>query len=121
MAYETYKKKTAYIAIGTVGAAGLNIALNIALIPCFGGMGATIATVLSYLVLFIYHYIIVRYAVKGFELSFRQLLLPGLFIFAITAVTYLTLSLGIVRLAAVLIMLIFCVKIFLQSKDIMME
>lgn len=121
VAYETYKKKTAYIAIGTVGAAGLNIALNIALIPCFGGMGATIATVLSYLVLFIYHYIIVRYAVKGFELSFRQLLLPGLFIFAITAVTYLTLSLGIVRLAAVLIMLIFCVKIFLQSKDIMME
>lgn len=121
VAYETYKKKTAYIAIGTVGVAGLNIGLNIALIPGYGGMGATIATVVSYLVLFVYHYLVARYAIKGFEISFRKLLLPGLLIFAVTAITYLTIDLWLPRLIITVACLVFCVRIFLQSRHIMME
>lgn len=121
VAYETFKKKTSYIAIGTVGVAGLNIALNLWLIPLYQGFGATVATVVSYLVLFVYHYLIARFVVKGFEITFKQLLIPALAMFATTAITYIAIDIWPIRLALTVVALVFCLKIYKQSKHIMME
>lgn len=56
--YEIFCKKTGIIAIGTCITALINIILNGMLIPIWGYLGAAIATALSYLGLFIAHYLI---------------------------------------------------------------
>lgn len=53
--YLLYRKKTTRIAVNTVFAAALNLALNYILIPEYAAVGAVAATVLSYLVLFVLH------------------------------------------------------------------
>ncbi|MCT4583406.1 MAG: oligosaccharide flippase family protein [Peptostreptococcaceae bacterium] len=59
--YQLYLEKNKSVAIGTIMAAILNIILNIFLIPRYGNLGAAIATLLSYVILFIFHnYIIFK-------------------------------------------------------------
>ena len=53
--YLLYKKRTARIAINTIVAAVLNLGLNYWLIPQYKAVGAVIATVAAYTVLFIIH------------------------------------------------------------------
>ncbi len=60
-----YYKRSIYVAIGTSGAAVMNIVLNALLIPCYGMYGAAIATMSSYVSLFIFHHIIVRVVIKN--------------------------------------------------------
>ena len=55
--YLLYKKRTTRIAINTIVAAVLNLGLNVCLIPQYKAVGAVIATVISYAVLFIMHMI----------------------------------------------------------------
>lgn len=62
--YEFYKKKTKYIAAGTIIAGISNIVMNFILIPKMGMQGAAIATLISYIILFSIHEIIVRYIFK---------------------------------------------------------
>lgn len=59
--FEFFHRKTHIIALGTCVAAVTNIILNLLLIPKFGMYGASIATVISYGLLFAAHYIIVTY------------------------------------------------------------
>ena len=59
--YEFFKMKTGSIAIGTLLAATLNIALTLALIPLFGIMGAAMAAAIAYLVLFLFHFCMARF------------------------------------------------------------
>lgn len=56
--YEIYHKKTRIIAIGSCAAAFLNIVLNYALIKIMGAYGAALATAISYVLLFVFHYYI---------------------------------------------------------------
>lgn len=56
--YEFFYRKTKTIALGTIGAAILNIILNCYFINKYGIFGAAYATLLSYASLFIFHYII---------------------------------------------------------------
>ena len=121
MAYEAYKQKTAYIAICTVAAAVLNIGLNVILIPSYGGMGSAAATLISYGALFLFHYIIAKYVLKGFEISFTQLLVPALYILLSTAVTYLFMDIWPVRWAVGIAMLALSYRTYRQSRHIMME
>lgn len=58
--YEFYLKKTIWIGLGSIIAALINICINFLLIPKIGLYGAAIATLLSYLLLFIIHLIIVK-------------------------------------------------------------
>jgi O-antigen/teichoic acid export membrane protein len=58
--YEFYKMKTSSIAVGTFLAALINIALSIALIPFLGMLGAALSTMISYLFLFVFHFLIAR-------------------------------------------------------------
>lgn len=54
-AYLLYEKRTVRIAINTVIAAGINLILNYLLIPEYKSVGAVVATVVSYIVLFVLH------------------------------------------------------------------
>jgi len=58
---EYYFKKTHYIYIGTMMAAALNVVLNIIFIPRYGYVAAAITTDISYLFLFVFHFLITKY------------------------------------------------------------
>lgn len=58
--YLLYLKRTTRIAVNTVIAAGLNLMLNYFLIPQYKAVGAVIATVVSYAVLFVLHFIAIH-------------------------------------------------------------
>lgn len=60
--FEFYAMKTRSIAVGTALAAFFNLVLALALVPTFGMIGAAFATLCSYLMLFIFHFLIARYA-----------------------------------------------------------
>ena len=59
-AYLLYRKRTVRIAVNTVIVAGLNIAMNFVLIPHYRAVGAVMATVISYMLLFILHLISIK-------------------------------------------------------------
>ena len=51
-----YLKKTVIIAVNTAIAAVLNLVLNYFLIGTYKGVGAALATIISYIILFILHW-----------------------------------------------------------------
>ena len=57
---EIYMKKTFTISVGTVGAAILNIVLNMIFIPRYGYMAAAYTTLLGYIALLVFHYFTVK-------------------------------------------------------------
>lgn len=123
VAYETYKQKTVYVAIGTLLSAGINILLNYFMIPVYGMYGAALATLISYVIMFLFHFITARFIIKGFEISFIRLLVPALYIIAAAALTYATLYFDILwlRWTAGILSLIFAYFVFKKSRNIMME
>lgn len=58
---EFYYKKTKYIAIGSIASAIINIVLNMILIPICGYTVAAYTTLISYILLFIFHWTILKY------------------------------------------------------------
>ncbi len=69
--FEFYNQQTKIVAIGTTGAAVINILLNYFMIPSWGMYGAAIATAISYFMLFMLHFIIAKWKMKAkFELNF---------------------------------------------------
>lgn len=58
--YLMYMKKTGNVAVNTIIAALLNLALNYLLIPKYHAVGASFATIISYMVLFILHWLSAR-------------------------------------------------------------
>ncbi|MFR9061031.1 lipopolysaccharide biosynthesis protein [Eubacterium callanderi] len=68
--YEFYCQNTRWIAVGSICAAAVNVGLNLLLIPQFGGVGAAIATLISYFALFVFHNII-AIRLGGFNISKR--------------------------------------------------
>lgn len=78
--YELYLLKTRIVAYGTIGTAILNIVFNYVLIKLYGMYGAAIATSISYLLLFIYHYFVAKYLIKGFHIGIADFGLSALLI-----------------------------------------
>lgn len=63
---EFYLKEQKYIAIGTVVAASVNILLNLLFIPQYGYIAAAYTTLISYVILFAIHFVLVmRLGKKG--------------------------------------------------------
>ena len=78
--FETYYKKTKYIAIGTVLSGISNIILNLLLIPKFEDIGAAFATMMSLILLFVFHAVIVKLFIKEyFEIGIKKLVISGMF------------------------------------------
>ncbi|MGL5904405.1 MAG: oligosaccharide flippase family protein [Cetobacterium sp.] len=73
--YEFYSKKTTYIAFATTAAAGINFLLNLYFIPKYGGVGAALTTLISYLAMFLFHEGLVRMKFKYSILKKREYLL----------------------------------------------
>ncbi|MGI6153514.1 MAG: lipopolysaccharide biosynthesis protein [Christensenellaceae bacterium] len=121
VAYESYKRKTAYIAIGTFSAAALNIIINLFSIPAWGMMGAAFSSICSYIMLFIFHYIIARFVIKGFEIPFRLLMLQGLFVLGAIALTYISLEITALRWVLLAILALASLRVYKESRHIMME
>lgn len=65
-AYLMFKKHTGKVAKNTIIAATVNLVLNYVLIPAYKAEGAVIATVVSYLLLFLLHYFSIENAGKKF-------------------------------------------------------
>ena len=53
--FELYHQKTKWIALGTMTAAAVNIIFNAVLIPVFSYYGAAFATLISYILLWLFH------------------------------------------------------------------
>jgi len=61
---EIFCKRTSIIAIGSCLAAGINYILNMIFIARFGYIAAAFTTLISYIVLMIMHYVMVRFVLK---------------------------------------------------------
>ncbi len=118
--YETYKNRTIYIAVGTVSAAGVNILLNFLWIPAYGMTGAAVATLLSYVVLFAFHYLIARFLIRGFQIPFLYLLVPALILCGVMGLTYAAMDVIWLRWALGIAMLAGAVLVWRRGKGIMM-
>ncbi|WP_407370234.1 lipopolysaccharide biosynthesis protein [Carnobacterium sp.] len=107
---EFYSKKTFFIPIGTVIAAFLNIILNMIFIPNFGYIAAGYTTVLSYFILFLFHYNIAKFVIgkQLFDTRMIVLITSGV---VIVAMLFFSLSNFFIIRYMIMIMLI----IFLYS------
>lgn len=93
---EYYMKATNRIAINTIIAAGLNIALNIVFIPKFGAVAAAYTTVASYSVSFILHYLYAKKLDKEL-FGIKTYLIPIVLVILGTIITYMILPYAIIR------------------------
>ena len=87
---EFYYKKTIYVPIGTVLSALINIILNMLLIPRYGYLVAAYTTLIGYLCLLLFHYLIVKIL---FETSIYNMKIVSEYIIVFTTITILYLYL----------------------------
>ncbi len=121
IAYETYTRKTVYIAIGTICAAIINILLNLLFIPRIGAIGASITTFISYAVLFLFHYIIAKFIIKGFQINFTKFIVPALCMIGVVALSYIAADILVLRIGIAAVMVFFALRIYKDSKQIAMR
>ena len=117
--YEFYNKRTKTIALGTSGAALLNIVLNYILIRIWGIQGAVIATASSHGLQFFFHYFCARRINPG-EFPFKMAdFMPGLFAVCGTCVFYwLTKEMWFIRWAAGAALGIYILPKIVKRKEI---
>lgn len=99
--YNVQKDSKGFLASGTIGAIA-NIALNFAFIPFMGTYGAALATMISYIVVFIYRLIDTRKYLK-IHISIEKIRLLLLVLVA-CALTYLDYIYGIIGQALILVL-----------------
>jgi len=79
---EIYYKKTSLISAGTLFSAGINVGLNILLVPIYGYPAAAVTTAISYFLLFIFHYIlttkVIKFNLHGLWFHMQSLIYVGL-------------------------------------------
>lgn len=83
-----FKENTKFVPVGTVISAIVNIVLNMLLIPLIGIYGAAIATLLSYVLLFLFHFIISKKLYKTTEVSMLYFLTAMGVIMMYAGITY---------------------------------
>ncbi|KPU43716.1 polysaccharide biosynthesis protein [Oxobacter pfennigii] len=94
---EYYYKKTSLIAMGTIGAAIINIILNVICINKYGYIAAAYTTLLSYFINFIFH-LIMTYKIIGFMLfDLRMIALIVICLFFIGIISLFAMEKFIVR------------------------
>ncbi|MDY3973342.1 oligosaccharide flippase family protein [uncultured Veillonella sp.] len=90
--FQFYHKTTISIAIGTVGAALVNIGLNFVFIPMFGIVGSALATLIAHIMLFVFQQIISSYIIKyPYHYNWR-FFVPGILIMTIVTVGFYSLE-----------------------------
>ncbi|MBO5239347.1 MAG: oligosaccharide flippase family protein [Lachnospiraceae bacterium] len=74
LCYEQYNGNTKFVAPATVICAAINIILNSIFVPKYGIEGAAFTTLLSYIILWILHEIVVRFIIKNYNIDFKSYL-----------------------------------------------
>lgn len=109
---EFFLKKQKYIASGTIFAALVNIVLNFCFIPQYGYIAAAYTTLVSYIVLFIVHFVLVmRLGKKGWY-DDKFVLLSALTCIVIVVVSQLLYEITVLRYLIILA-IGFCATIFM--------
>ena len=88
---EFFERKTKYVGLATIGAALINIILNMWLIPQYGYIAAGYTTLIGYIFMFAFHYIYVSRLGYGriFDRKFIfSILISGIVIMCLTFVLY---------------------------------
>lgn len=83
--YEFFLKKTSYIGISTVISAVINILLNIYYIPRYGYQAAGYTTLVTYILLFIFHYYVAQRISTANNTKFLE---SNVFIFSIIIIMF---------------------------------
>lgn len=81
--FSFYHKKTAIISVFTMLAALVNVVLNYFTIPRFGYEAAAYTTVLSYMILLLFHYVNVRFFLNVATISLSKLLVSVVQVFLV--------------------------------------
>jgi O-antigen/teichoic acid export membrane protein len=116
--YEFYNAKTKLISLGTICAATTNIICNFIFIPSYGGTGAAVATLISYIFLFIFNEIIARFVIKNYDYKFAMYL-KGLFpVIAVSILFYVIQDFWYVRWGIGAVLGIYLSKRIIKSKTI---
>ena len=109
--FELYYQKTKWIALGTSAAAACNITINAILIPLFGIYGAAIATLVSYILLWLFHEICARKIAADFPYKIKFYYPYIISIIISSLLFYLFLNIWIVRwLFAILVAIVIILK-----------
>lgn len=110
MNYELYHQKNIWTPVGSIGAAVINILINMVILRYMGGMGAAISTLVSNFTLWIFHDFISRKVVKGYNYPVRSYFLPVFLVIICSIFAYVTIDIPLIRwtLAICLGVVFFC-------------
>lgn len=96
--FEYYNKKTKLITAGTIIAGICNIFLNYILVPIYGMYGAAMSSLISYLLLFIVHFLMAkRIREMRFHVSLKDFAIPVCFLLASIFMFYILKDLWFIR------------------------
>lgn len=113
--FQFYIKQTKFIAMGTVTAAIINVVFNYILIPYIGMYGAAIATLLSYVVLFTMHFIIVKYKFKHQDFPFKYNLYGIITVIFTWGISYVFLNNFIIRWGIIIVLALISINILIKE------
>lgn len=97
MCYELFYQKNIWIPIGSIGAAIINILINLLILKYWGAMGAAISTLVSNVALWLFHDTISRKIVKGYYYPFRSYALPIAVVVICAVISYFTINMPVIR------------------------
>lgn len=116
---EYYYKKTKHIAINTLIAAGINVLLNLLLIPQFGAVAAAYTTLVSYSVSFVLHYCYSNKLDRDI-LKFKVYVGPTILVIAGTIITYYWMDIPILRWSiAIIVFIVVSTIIYIKRNSIL--
>ena len=116
--FEFYKEKTILIAMGTIFAAIINVIFNLFLIPIYAGIGAAIASLISFVSLFIFHEIVARFVIKNYENKLRLYLTGLMPVGIIVVIFYFIQELWYVRWGIGLVLGVYLLRRIIKNKAI---
>jgi O-antigen/teichoic acid export membrane protein len=118
--YASYRKRTELIAISSVLAGAINIVLNYIFIPIYGYMAAAVTTMISYGLLFFFHYFNARFILKEKTVPLSKLLpftaFLAIFIGFYTLLTNAIHTYWILLIIKVLFLIVIIYLFFFQKK-----
>ncbi|MCU4679188.1 oligosaccharide flippase family protein [Enterococcus faecium] len=113
---EFYEKKTTYIALGTVASAIVNIGLNIVFIPKLGVIAAGYTTVVTYFLLFLFHYFMAKKITNRQLFNTSKIWFIIVFMIIFSVVLHLVINHLILRYTLLLVCLVVIGGYFIKNK-----
>ena len=110
-----YLKKNIFIPIGTIIAGLISIGLNFYYIPIYGYSAAAYITLVSYILLFLMHFSVVKYLLKSSVYKFSFFIQPSVLVLASTILYYFVSDLWILRYTILLAIAVYLLNRYKKS------